>query len=320
MVLNLILPVFLLTISKSVKTKNDGYKTMQFISLFVILSFLPFVCNILQQNRIAVNEDLVSPDRQIGLSGLFVSVHGASFMLAYSVLSLILILQILKNTWQKFLLLIIAIIGISFTIQTYARTGFIMLIAGIVTFLFYKIKLRKIPQVVFLLILTTIVSYGLLQADSTMWQRLTGNAEGQEYGNADSYSSGRLQLWENSLKSYTENHSIFEFVFGIGESELLARNGRKGGAHFAHNGFINTLTTNGIIGLTLLLLFLKNWFSLIRKPTPNNIYASKYSMSVFIMYLVYMLFQGGASVYDSMFIALSIHIKRLAFTEQKCVK
>ena len=80
---------------------------------------------------------------------------------------------------------------------------------------------------------------------------------------------------------------------------------------------MDILVTNGILGFIIYLIFLRKWYKLLRhklKLLKINNLELRLSISIFFMYISYMLVQGGPLVYDSLFIAYSIVIVSKSIT------
>jgi O-antigen ligase len=123
-------------------------------------------------------------------------------------------------------------------------------------------------------------------------------------------SSGRFDIWYSSINNLFVNNNFFEIVFGITEPELQSRNKKSINLSiFSHNGFIDSFVTNGIIGFVLLFMFLKGWYKFLNQikfKKNRKLPEFRYGISVFIVYIITLIFQGGVIVYDGFFISMSL--------------
>ena len=299
------------------RKNHSAQGILSHISILFIFSFIPFYFNLIPE--LGEKYDLQALGVLTGgLSGIFQQPHAASQILAYSSVS-ILFLILKKDSKSQPVLIFILFLSIFLLIQTYVRLGVLMTFIGFTTMLIYKTNLRKRVKYTVVISLILIITPNFITNDElydTLEMRALGNTEyntkSSNYQEIDynRISSGRIKIWEASLTSLFEKDNALEILCGIGETELIKRNKNKiGSAVFSHNGFIDMLVTNGIIGLVLFILFLTNWFDLLRQSQRVNFKNSieyKFALSIFIMYLTSIVLQGDVIIYDSIFITLSI--------------
>jgi O-antigen ligase len=164
-----------------------------------------------------------------------------------------------KNQQKRYLL--VALASSIFLILTYGRTAIAGFFLTFLVYLYYKKKLKyAIPLAIIVLIFsfTIIVNFFLIK--------------GQIYqDNADFVSSGRLGLWEESIKSFLK-HPILGV--GAGSSDIVMQSFNL---NTPHNEFIRVLIEIGIIGLIMFLIYIllqfKSLFSNAREnPVPWAIF------------------------------------------------
>ena len=114
--------------------------------------------------------------------------------------------------------------------------------------------------------------------------------------------SGRLIFWAASIEMWLESIWVEKF-FGIGMSGL-----REGMIRFigkplsAHSEIFDLLAGNGLIGITLFVLYLFTLFSFIWSK--RNHQSFRLAMGAFALYISLMLVQGGFFFPTEVFLAL----------------
>jgi O-antigen ligase len=304
----------------SLTKKQDNYLSiLTFISVFFILSYVPFYLELLPQLGSSYNIKSLGISDEKTLSGLFQKAHPSSQVLAYSCVTLFYVTSKTKNKFIKFQLLFIVILGLFFQIKTFVRLGLFMSILGAYFFFIYRSNFARKVNVFIFLIVVLIISFPLI-SESKLYdsykQRLFGENKysysytDSEVVNFDKMSSGRLGIWKSSFNNLLLNDDPIEVLFGITEPELQKRNKISVGLSvFSHNGIIDSLVTNGLIGLLLFIYFIITWAKTIFKR--NKLYFKnskefKYIISVFLIFLFSILLQGGKIIYDGLFISISI--------------
>ena len=293
---------------------------LSFLSVFFILSFIPFYLELLPQLGTSYDIKTLGISNEKAFSGLFQKPHPASQVLAYSCVTLFYVISKTKNR-NKYLLILILILGFYFQIKTFVRLGFLMTLIGAFFYYLYKTNIAKNLKGLSYVFIILILTFPFLSETSTFKsyeKRLLGeNQYDYSYQNSkivdyNKISSGRIRIWKSSVNSLFSNDDPSEVIFGITESELLKRNRRDFGlAVFSHNGLIDAFVTNGLIGLLLYIYFLITWYkSIINKKMlfSKNLLEYKYILSIFFVFFVSTIFQGGKIIYDGFFISLSILI------------
>ena len=75
---------------------------------------------------------------------------------------------------------------------------------------------------------------------------------------------------------------------------------------FSHNGFVDALTINGLIGIFLFFLFFFLIFKFILQQKTSKYF--RINFTFIIMYLSYQLTQGGVTFGTDIFLALSLNL------------
>ena len=316
----LFFPTIFLLVYFITKKTGDYLSILSFLSIFFILSFIPFYFELLPQLGSSYDIKSLGISNEKTISGLFQKPHPASQVLAYSCLTLFYVISKTKNS-KKYFLILILILGVYFQIKTFVRLGLLMTLVGAFFYYIYKTNVAKKLKSFLFAFIILILSFPFVSETNTFKsyeKRLFGeNQYDYSYHNSkiidyNKISSGRIGIWKSSINSLLSNDDPFEIIFGLTESELLNRNRKNFGlAVFSHNGFIDAFVTNGLIGILLYIYFIITWFKSIinRKMLFFKNYSEyKYVLSVFFIFLVSTLFQGGKIIYDGLFLSLSILI------------
>lgn len=106
---------------------------------------------------------------------------------------------------------------------------------------------------------------------------------GQEDKSAyETVGSGRLQIAEIYLENLYQSNFV-TYLFGMGMEESGRRYEKKDGMSlFAHNGFLQTLVDNGLIGFVLYLMFLITMYRAISRSDSSH---NKLTVAIFFMFL-----------------------------------
>ena len=223
-------------------------------------------------------------------TGPFANIHNASIVLSFALVG---ILWKYKKTNQiivNFFIVLLALIAFYGIFKTYVRTAFLILVLAVVTKLFLSKKIIfsfKNISIVFLLLGLSFWLYN----NSTILQMRLNNTN--TYGEAGlSYGSGRLVFWSVMLE-HAFNNGFFQLFLGIGrEASMDHMESVIGKKLFSHNGFIDSLVSNGLIGLVLLI-------ALISQLTKRIFYYRSRDRGIFIFSLVFLLFYLTAITFQS---------------------
>lgn len=298
---------------------EDYEAILKFSSSFVIVSFIPFYFGLLPELGKSYDLSVLGDVGSNSLVGLFQRPHSAALILSYASLTMLFFLQSSKSKRKRLFYILMFLLSVLLVLKTYVRTGLLMIIIGFFIFYFYKstyVKKTKVLVITFIIGLTGLIITSSNEANVYEMRMFgeteySGNSKNDEL-DLNQISSGRLSIWESSFASWNEKDSVMDILFGIGENELLKRNYQKiGFSVFSHNGFLDMLVVNGLVGLILFLLFLWKWYNIIKSTNqgPRPLPSSRlYALSVFFMYVISCFFQGGPIIYDSIFISSSILI------------
>jgi len=316
---NLFFPSTFLFLHYLTRNNHNYTAFLSFISVFFIASFTPFYFNIIPELGKTYDLELLGLTGQSGISGLFQQPHAASFVLAYSTLTLVYVIQKTRSKSLNAFLIFMIILATFFQLLTYARLGLLMTLVGFIYMYAYQLNLVKMLKFSLIVIVGILISASFIketQSYESMKLRFYGQSKFSDNStfsgelNYNEISSGRLTIWSSSLENVIHPNNVAEFLLGITELELTERNEKKINlAVFSHNAFIDSLVTNGLIGFIIFILFLITWFKLIlqiKLPNFKNSIDQKFCLTIFIIYLVSLFFQGGVIIYEGIFISFSL--------------
>jgi hypothetical protein len=259
------------------------------ICVALSLSCIPFILGLIEPMGKGYNLALFGVESD-GFVGIFQGPHSAGITLALSAIFLASQLQSIEIR-HKYILLFSAGISIIAVYLTYVRTAWLMCLVSILLWIVFgkdsKIYHKKIT-VIFILIVGLSV---LFTSSNLLQMRLTGNTiYSEEVVTIASVSSGRLSFWWYSILDWLESGSL-AMLIGSGHTHaLIDMKARVGVGIPAHNIFIDTLHASGLIGLLLLMLFVKEAFSLVKSSRECANYLM-YKVFLFA-YMIYFFLQG----------------------------
>ncbi|AJR09499.1 O-antigen ligase domain-containing protein [Photobacterium gaetbulicola] len=269
---------------KSIDTLNSIIKHYPY---FVSFSCLPFVIGVLEPISHQVDLESFGVESFM-FTGVFQNPHSASINIAFAMLALICI--ILRDKRKLLIFNSFILIFLLYCLyKTYARTGLLVFILGCLPILWsYKLKARTYIAIT----LVSIMSFSYVATNDLLMDRLfdkrvnvSGDADFMQLG------SGRPLIWKTSFFYYYDS-SLDEIFLGVSETKLKENNLKELGLRiFSHNGFLDALAINGIVGLVLTITF----FIVLKRRLYNikNINLKLIGKCFFMGYLAYFVVQGG---------------------------
>lgn len=279
-------------------------------AILVIISFIPFILDILQPLSKGYGLYRYGEDDEFGLIGVFQKVHAASITLGFSMI--VLFSHLIKEVNKKIKLIysLLLILGLYTLVFTYVRTGIVVFTVGFI-YLYIKSDIKnKYSKLLLIGVIISILSIYLYNNNQVIQMRTSDKTIYQDDG---AIGSGRFKYAYHAIDNwYSEGFN--SIIIGLGQE--YARDLMFLDVHnriFAHNGYVQILQTEGLIGITLFFLFL---FFLIK-----YIYYRRFSpyyninIAIFLAYLVMMFLQGG--VYFYMMLYLAIYLALLNKSNKK---
>lgn len=268
------------------KTSLPLYKLTVRFSQYFILSAIPFLLGIMT----SVRQGMEFGEKE-SFIGIFQNSHGASIISCFAVLVLINHIKTYKiSLSNRIYNLFLIFLGVFCLYLAFVRTGYLMFAIGLFV-LFLPSTLSKKQLIMFLVVSISLIlgfSHQMSTNDSFRHRILDQTNQGVQH----SRGSGRIDFAMYSLQYWAEG-DFQQLLFGRGLDNVEDNLKNKVGIRvYSHNGFVDALAINGLIGLFLLLLFIMLMFKNIRRNREHNMY--RLSIAMFFCYISYQLTQGGA--------------------------
>lgn len=272
------------------KKNLNLYKILLTISIYVIISTIPFLLGIIEP--LGEGYDLsIFGLNAYGFVGIFQVPHAAAVTIAFAVI--VLIYEFEKITVRKFKIIYLCLIllGLWVEIHTYARTGFAVLFIAGSYLLFVNKNIKYYFKISIPVILLGLVAYTYYQSSEVLKMRLEGTNKYIEQSDTKAdLGSGRFKFQYYALKNWSSSDFIvISMGLGIGIAKDMMQKdvGRR---IYSHNGFVDVLQFNGLIGIFLygMFLFYMIVFILSNKSSPYY----RLNIALLLAYTTSMFFQG----------------------------
>lgn len=266
------------------------------LAQFICLSSIPILLEVIAPLNPMKSAESFGVDGSVYFSGIFGATHAAASYFCVAILVLVYGFMIgrFTSTVSKIYNIILIAVGVLSIFFAYTRTGWLMLIVGLII-------LFRPTQVTYRKLLTYFVSLALIMgsilylynSNELFFNRLTGKniytSSGGE--NIEMKGSGRTTFWYNGITNWTYNN-MWQLLFGAGYTKVVEDNLKSTGIRvISHNQFIDTLAQNGLIGLTLLLAFYWGIYRFIKQTDISTSYR-QLSLSIYYCSLVFAFFQN----------------------------
>lgn len=282
---------------------KDPEKLQKFIvriSQYFILSGIPFLLGILKS---------VKEGREFGESLSFVGIfqNAASASIVTS-LALLVLTYHLKTDRLSIVIriynILLIFLGLYCLYLAFVRTGYLIFVIGfIILYMPSKINIRQLFLFSILTLSLGATFYYLIETNESFRQRiLDQNKEGKQMD----VGSGRLIFAKTSLKYWSEGN-LHQLILGRGLDNVKDNLEKSTGMRiYSHNGFVDAIAINGIIGISLLLLFIYFTYKNIRQNKKTKTY--KLSLAIFFCYVSFLLTQGGAGFAIDLYIVSILNL------------
>lgn len=293
-----ILPILCDYFVNKFKSKDVLFRFGLVISQYFILFNIPFLLGILKPEDNAVIYDGIE-----AYTGIFSGQHTTAITTAMAMMFLA-YQTIQHNIKRKDRIYngILFIIACYILYSTFTRTGWAMGVLGLIILISARKSSVKMvfTQVIALAVIGGAYLY-MLNNDERFYNRINDVINDGEY-QADA-GSGRLIYASISLNMF-QNSDTAEQLIGNGIDPLMDNMERAIGLRiYSHNGWIDALTGNGIIGLFLLVVFCFTAFIYSIRHRKEK-YA-EITISCIIMYISYQSTQGGVFFYQDLLVAIA---------------
>lgn len=301
----LYIPILLTFFTLFFKEQTQLLSFLKNLSVLILLSTIPFLIGIIEPLGKGYNLDVFEiSENSSGFVGIFQGPHFASASIAFACLTT---LHFFLQNKGKFLLFLI-VLGVYVLFKTYVRTGMVMFGFGSLILLWKSplFGFNKVHKIfTFFLLFGLIVL--LYKSDDVLQMRLADKTNSEYHDNKsyfERFGSGRLVIAFSSIQVFLQSDLIEKFT-GIGQEELKKRNGDNIGiAVYSHNGFIDYLLFNGIIGFIIYMFFYYHFWRMINESAQFK----AIGMAFFAMFIIYNLVQGGEYFFINVFVMLIISL------------
>ena len=309
------LPIFIAYISRRMN-KKQVLKTLLFLSYAFIFSMVPYNLGIIEESHSYIGAEILGTK---SLIGPFVNAHTASVVLACSALALLAYtIYIEMARIYKVVNFIILIIALYFLFLTYVRTGLLMVTVGVFFLFLPKRGLHKriLYGLVFFAIAYGSIHY-LISENVIFKQRMLEQNQNNVKGHDEKVTgNGRLYFWYTSYQLWYNSQDLQHYLFGYGFGDLSKEQEKQNGLTIgSHNGFIDALTQNGLVGLTLLSLYYILLFRFNLKYRKSRFF--QLFLAWFMMDLSFQMVQGGVFIFYDFMSALIIMLPKLDMDSYK---
>lgn len=309
---SILLPSILIYLYNYYKPR-EVYSFCLEISVFFALSTLPFLLELVKPVKSGYNLASFGENDTSGFIGFFENSHTAASCLAFSALFLINHLvyfwKNLKLEKRTFLIAVV-LLTLLCLYKTYVRTGYLMIIVGVISIGVANFKVRYLVPYFIGLLTSFFLGFWVYERDSTLQNRLMDNNIYAE----NTMGSGRLEFIDASMEIFI-NSNLLENIFGLGIGKYQTEMGKIVGMEiYAHNGFVTALLRDGLIGF-FLFCFISVFLIKKASECQSKLYKSL-SISVVMSYLAYQLVQGN--VISSIMEIFLGFLFVLMFSEKKC--
>lgn len=285
-------------INRVFKFSRNLERILLVVSQYFILTCIPFLLGIFHERV----DGLSYGDFQ-AFTGIFGAQHAASSILS---LSLFVILNHLKNnklpSFEKFYNYFLCAVSILSIYRAFTRTGWVMCAIGIIVLYFPpKVQLKQVLK--YSLIVLSFLVAGLILFHSVPEFRAKLSDQDVVSGNSIQKGSGRLIFAFFSLQLWNEGNIVQKF-FGFGLDGVMDNMESNIGLRlFSHNGFIDALSANGLIGLFLMFWYLISLFKNIQKCKGTSFY--RLCLAMLFIYVSFQATQGGGLFQIDLLMALT---------------
>jgi len=251
--------------------KGSLEKILYSFAQFICLSTVPFLLNIMQPLEGYRNAEAFGIEGLTYFSGILGSPHAAASYFCASILVLLngFSLNRFETKASKFYNASLIIIGLVSIFKAYTRTGWLMLFVGLLCFVrLSKVTVRQATITLFALLISIGGVFYLYNNNQAFQARLTGKNifEDNSGEHLETGGSGRVSFWYNAVNNLWDADNVYYSLFGRGYTQVVEDNFRTTGMRvFSHNQFLDSFSQNGLLGVSLLILFYFFLYSFIKR-------------------------------------------------------
>lgn len=294
------LPLLLHLFTRIFKTPSSARLVLIRVAQYFILSGIPFHLGLVD----SYVEGLEFGDK-FSFIGLFQNPHGASSATALSVL---VVLFYLKNAklprlawWYNVFLISV---GVYSVYLAFVRTGYAMLILGSIAVLWpRRLTVKQASRAIVVALVGVSAAVLLVQSNEAFRARILDLSES---GEKRDLGSGRLKFAQYSIDFWADG-DVVELLIGRGQDAVMENlKATTGMRIFSHNGFVDSLAANGLVGLALHILMIYYFYRLVAES--KNMASYRLGIAMFVSFVSYQATQGGAGFPTDLILALSLSI------------
>lgn len=287
--------------------KNRGidlYLVLRALAIYTIFSTVPFLLGIIQPLAKGYDLSLFGIDAY-GFVGIFQIAHAAAITMAFSILILLFVFLKSNNKREKLFYAGLIVIALWVEIQTYARIGLAVLIVASAYLLLYKKRFTFYLKLMIPAVILSAAAYTYYLNSPVLQMRIQGTNKYFKQNNEKAdIGSGRFDFYAAAVNNWS-NGDFSVIIIGLGEEpakDLMLE--AVGLRIYAHNAFLDALQFNGLLGVLFFALFLGFMVVYIGRRRHSEYY--QLTVTLFIGYLVSMLFQGEHLFLPDTMLALSL--------------
>lgn len=273
--------------------KESLEKILYSFAQFICLSTIPFLLDMMQPLEDCRNAEAFGIEGLTYFSGILGSPHAAASYFCASILVLLngFLLNRFQTKASKFYNASLIIIGLVSIFKAYTRTGWLMLFVGLFCFVrLSKVTVRQATVTLFALLISIGGVIYLYNNNQAFQARLTGKNifEDNSGEHLETGGSGRISFWYNAVNNLWNADNVYCSLFGRGYTQVVEDNFRTTGMRvFSHNQFLDSFSQNGLLGVSLLILFYFFLYSFIKrrngeyKRLCNGLFFSNLTFAIF---------------------------------------
>lgn len=273
--------------------KESLEKILYSFAQFICLSTIPFLLDMMQPLEDYRNAEAFGIEGLTYFSGILGSPHAAASYFCASILVLLngFLLNRFQTKASKFYNASLIIIGLVSIFKAYTRTGWLMLFVGLFCFVrLSKVTVRQATVTLFALLISIGGVIYLYNNNQAFQARLTGKNifEDNSGEHLETGGSGRISFWYNAVNNLWNADNVYCSLFGRGYTQVVEDNFRTTGMRvFSHNQFLDSFSQNGLLGVSLLILFYFFLYSFIKrrngeyKRLCNGLFFSNLTFAIF---------------------------------------
>jgi hypothetical protein len=254
--IRLLFTLFLVNVLNQNIKIEDSYKLLKILSVFIVLSFIPYKIGILES--LGKSVDLINYSELSGktLVGVFQNPHSASLILAMAGYLFVVFSLYEKTKFKKYFYIMMFVTTVIMSLFVGVRSGLMFLFLSTCYYVMFSKNKIKSTYIIMVIVASSVLYslYSYSYYDNYL-KKLLGMRKYTDNYSLNIASSGRIDIWSNSIDIFY-GYNIVEKIFGIGFVDFSRFMERKLGlAIFAHNSLLNELLIFGAVGFLIAVVF-----------------------------------------------------------------